>query len=475
VVAIRGRRPKLIEALAAVAGAALVISLGILVLDAADAVPILLVLAAVPAVVIALCIGVPWHEIETGIVEGISLALKALVILLIVGTAIAAWAASGTIAVMIDYGLAVLGPTWFLPAAVVICSLVSVAIGSSWATAATVGVALMGIGEALGISLAMSAGAVLSGSYFGDKMSPLSDTTNLAPGIAGAELFEHIHAMLYTTVPAYLLALTGFVILGFAVTGDSATYDATSVEALRTALQSGQNLSVWLLAPPVLVVGLALLRVPALPVLVIAAAAGVLLAILFQGIPLQAMLLACYDGYTSTTGDANVDKLLSRGGMASMSYTIALIVAATALGGILERVGFISVLLEALLTRVKRERGLIWSTVFAAMGTNFLIAEQYLAIVLPGRMFKDAYARFGMQPRMLSRTLEDAGTVTSPLCPWNSCGAYMTAALGVSTFAYLPFAFFNLAMPAISLFYAAFGIFILRTTGESTPDQPSAD
>jgi len=471
-VSISGRRPKLWQAIAAVAGAAVVISSGILFFDASDAVPVLLVLAMAPAIVIALAIGVPWREIEKGLVEGMTLGLKALVILLIVGTAIAAWAASGTIAVMIDYGLAVLGPTWFLPAAVLICSVVSLAIGSSWATAATVGVALMGIGGALGVPPAMSAGAILSGSYFGDKMSPLSDTTNLAPGIAGAELFDHIHAMLYTTIPAYVLSLLGFAGMGLVVSRDAAAFDTASVDVLRTALQTGQDLSPWLLAPPVLVVVLALSRVPALPVLVIASATGVVLAIVFQGASLTGMLLALYDGYVSQTGDPAVDKLLSRGGMASMSYTIALVLAATAFGGVLERVGFIGVLLEALLRRVKRTRGLLVSTVFAAVGTNFLIAEQYLAIVLPGRMFKETYREFGLQPRMLSRTLEDAGTVTSPLCPWNSCGAYMAAALGVSTFAYLPFALFNLLMPLISLVYAVFGIFILR---QEPPLDPGED
>lgn len=460
----RERKPTLWQALLAVAAAAAIISCGILFFDGADAVPVLLLLAIGPAAVIALAIGVPWREIERGLVEGMTLALKALAILIVVGAAIAAWAASGTIAVMIDYGLAVLGPRAFLPAAVVICAVVSLAIGSSWATAATVGVALMGIGGALGVSPAMSAGAVLSGSYFGDKMSPLSDTTNLAPGIAGAELFEHIHAMLYTTVPAIVLALIGFTVLGLATAADPASFDTASVETLRTALAGGQRLGFWLLAPPVLVVGLAIFRVPALPVLVIATVVGAALAMIFQGATVGGILVELYSGHVSATGDPAVDKLLSRGGIESMAYTIALVLCATAFGGVLERVGFIQVLLEALLRRVKRSRGLIAATVFAAVGTNFLIAEQYLSIVLPGRMFKDAYTRFGLQPRMLSRTLEDAGTVTSPLCPWNSCGAYMTAALGVATFSYLPFALFNLAMPLISLIYAAAGIFILRST-----------
>jgi len=464
---VHDRKPTLWQALLAVAAAAAIISCGILFFDGADAVPVLLLLAIAPAAVIALAIGVPWREIERGLVEGMTLALKALMILIVVGAAIAAWAASGTIAVMIDYGLAVLGPRAFLPAAVVICAVVPLAIGSSWATAATVGVALMGIGQALGVSPAMSAGAVLSGAYFGDKMSPLSDTTNLAPGIAGAELFDHIHAMLYTTVPAIVLALIGFTVLGLATAGDPGSFDTASVEALRSALASGQQLGFWLLLPPVLVVGLAVLRVPALPVLVIATLAGVVLAMVSQGASLAGILVELYSGHVSTTGDAAVDKLLSRGGIESMGYTIALVLCATAFGGVLERVGYIQVLLEALLTRVTRTRGLIASTVFAAVGTNFLIAEQYLSIVLPGRMFKDAYSRFGLQPRMLSRTLEDAGTVTSPLCPWNSCGAYMTAALGVATFSYLPFALFNLAMPLISLVYAVFGIFILRSTSKT--------
>lgn len=458
--------PSLAQSFVATLLAALTISVGILAFGGVDAVPVLIVLAMVPAAVVAMLGGQRWADLEEGLVDGMQLALKALAILMVVGAAIAAWASSGTIAAMIDYGLRFISPSWFLPAAVIVSSVVSLSIGSSWATVATVGVALLGVGGALGIEPGLSAGAVISGSYFGDKMSPLSDTTNLAPGIAGAELFDHIQAMLYTTLPAYGIALLIFTAIGLSGSTDAAAFDTSGVVTLQAALHAGQNLSIWLLLPPVLVIGLALLRVPALPVLFIATAVGAIEAALFQGQSAGDLLVQLYEGYASATGDAQVDKLLSRGGMASMSYTISLVLSATALGGLLETAGFIEVLLRALLARVQSTAGLIISTLVAAVGVNMLLAEQYLAIVVPGRMFRDAYAERGLQPRMLSRTIEDSATVTSPLVPWNSCGAYMSAALGVSTFTYAPYAFFNLVMPVVSGVFALLGLFILRRGDE---------
>ena len=428
-------------------------------------VPVLIVIAWIPPAIQCVRLGHTWRDVEDAIAHGMSLSLKAVAILMVVGATIASWAACGTIATMIDYGLAVLAPSWFLPAALLMCAVGALAIGSSWATAATVGVALIGIGGALGISLPLCAGAVVSGCYFGDKMSPLSDTTNLAPGVAGTDLFTHIHAMLYTTVPAIVIALLLFTIIG--LNQDlAAGYDASSVDALRAALAAGQGLSPWMLLPPALVVLLALLRIPALPVLVLASGVGVVLALVAQDAALGTLLASLYSGHVSESGFKGVDSLLSRGGIASMADTIALVLAATALGGIFEKGELIKVLLEALLTRVRTIGGLITSTVGSCIGVNTLLADQYLSIVLPGRMFRDAFLRKGLAPRMLSRTLEDAGTVTSALIPWNTCGAFMAATLGVSTYAYFPYAFFNLAMPVIAIFYAWTGIFILRDSHE---------
>lgn len=454
-------RPPLWLALLVVASSAALISAGLLVYGGDVPVPVLLGTACVIPSVAGRAIGHRWSHLEDGLVEGMRLALQALTILLVVGATIAAWAASGTLATMVDLGLAILLPSVFLPACLVVCGAVSIAIGSSWATAATVGVALMGIGEPLGLSPAVTAGAVLSGSYFGDKMSPLSDTTNLAPGIAGAELFAHIRSMLVTTVPAFAIASVGFVLLGLG--GASEGFDPVHITSLREALYQTQSVHPVLLLPPIVVIGLALLRVAAIPALVVGTVTGAVLAIGWQGMGLQPLLTGLYTGFESGSSHPGVQALLDRGGMASMLDTIALILTATAFGGLLERAGFVSVLLEALTKRVTSVRGLLVTTTLSCIGVNVLIAEQYLAIVLPGRMFQPAYAAKGLHPTMLSRSLEDAGTVTSPLVPWNSCGAYMAATLGVSTFAYAPFALFNLAMPIVSIALALTGWFVVCT------------
>jgi NhaC family Na+:H+ antiporter len=454
------RDPTLGEALAAVLISASLVSAGLIGYGGEVPVQILLLLACIPPALVSLWSGRSWYDLEGGLVHGMSLALQPLAILMVVGATIATWAACGTIAQMIDLGLMLLTPGLFLPASVVICCVVSLAIGSSWATAGTVGVALMGIGEALGIPAPMSAGAVISGSYFGDKMSPLSDTTNLAPGIVGVGLFEHIRAMVATTTPALVISLIGFAALGAVQVSRGEAFDPAAVQALRTSLAAGQVLSPLLLLPPVLVVGLALRQVPALPSLVVAALIGLVMAMFWQDMALGTLLTEMYRGHVSATGDEAVDRLLSRGGVASLHDTIALVLAATAFGGVLERAGYIKVLLEALLRRVTTAGGLIAATVGSAVGINFLMAEQYLSIVLPGRMFRDAFVSYRLKPTMLSRSLEDAGTVTSPLCPWNSCGAYMAVTLGVPTFSYAPYAFFNLAMPMVAVLYAATGWFV---------------
>ena len=460
------RKPSLWEALTPIAIAAVIISSGVLLLDGAVPIPILLTLACVAPAIMALRLGYRWKDVEGGMLDGMRLALGAAVILLVVGTTIGAWVQCGTVGAMVSYGLLVLQPSFFLPAACVLCSIVSLAIGSSWTTAATVGVALMGIGAAIGVPAPMCAGAVLSGSYFGDKMSPLSDTTNLAPGIAGAGLFEHIQAMFYTTLPAWCIAIVLYGLLGLTLGADTTGYSAEGITSLRTALGQAQQISPWLFLPPVLVIALALVRIPAVPALLAATFAGGVLAAIFQGEGLGSILACTYGGYAIETGNAAVDELLTRGGMAGMLDTVALVLAATAFGGIMERAGFIQVLLEALLRRVKSVGGLITATIASCIGVNGLLCEQYLAIVLPGRMYMATYPRFGLQPRMLSRTIEDGGTVTSCLFPWNSGGAFMAATLGVATISYVPFAFLNLLVPAIAILYAWTGTFILRLPAE---------
>ncbi len=465
------RRPALWEAITPLIVAAAIVGTGIICYRDTVSVPILLALSCIAPALVAFRTGLRWKAIEEGMVRGMQLALQACVILLVVGTTIGAWAQCGTIASMVYFGLEVLSPSWFLPATCVICVIISTSIGSSWTTAATVGVALMGIGSALGVPPPMTAGAVLSGAYFGDKMSPLSDTTNLAPSIAGSELFDHIRAMTYTTLPALVLALVGFTVLGLAETRDASNYDPGLIVRLQQGLLDGQHLSLWLLLPPLAVIVLAALKVPAVPALMTATFLGGIAGYVAQDVTLGAWLHVLYDGFSSHSGSQVVDDLLSRGGMASMLDTIALILCATAFGGIMERAGFIDVLLQALLKRVRSVGGLVTATVVSCVGSNFLLCDQYLAIVLPGRMYREAYPEFGLQRRMLSRTLEDGGTVTSCLCPWNSGGAFMSATLGVATLSYAPYAFLNLLTPAIAILYALTGTFILR---ESAPSGEAA-
>jgi NhaC family Na+:H+ antiporter len=455
------RKPSLTEAITPIIIAAVIIAAGVLLLGGVP-VPILLALACIAPALMALRLGYRWKDVEGGMLDGMRLALGAAVILLVVGTTIGAWVQCGTVGAMVSYGLLVLQPSFFLPAACLLCAIVSLSIGSSWTTAATVGVALMGIGAAIGVPAPMCAGAVLSGSYFGDKMSPLSDTTNLAPGIAGAGLFEHIQAMFYTTLPALGIALVLYGLLGLSLGADTTGYSPEGITSLRAALGQAQQLSPWLFLPPALVIVLALARVPAVPALLAATAAGGVMAAVFQGEGLGSILVCAYDGYATESGNPAVDELLNRGGMASMLDTVALVLAATAFGGIMERAGFVHVLLEALLQRVRSVGGLITSTIVSCIAVNGLLCEQYLAIVLPGRMFMESYPRFGLQPRMLSRTIEDGGTVTSCLFPWNSGGAFMAATLGVATVSYVPFAFLNLLVPLIAIAYAWTGTFILR-------------
>ena len=405
--------------------------------------------ATVIAALMAWRLGWRWKAIEEAFVDGIRLSLGAVLILLVVGVLIGTWIASGVVPLMIVYGLQLLSPGAFLLATCAICAVVSLVTGSSWTTAGTVGVALIGIGVGLKVPLPMVAGAIISGAYFGDKMSPLSDTTNLAPGIAGAELFEHVRHMAYTTGPSLVLALGLYWLLGLRY-GDG-TVDPASVAAIIDGLRAHFQLTPWLLVPPLLVLVLVLLRVPALPSLLLGSLAGGIGASVFQGASLAGILTIAYDGYASETGLAAVDDLLTRGGFASMYGTVGLIFLAMCFGGVMERAGMLSRIADTVLRRAQTRGGLVAATLGTCIGMNVVASDQYLSIVVPGRMYRTAFARARLHPKNLSRCLEDAATLSSPLVPWNTCGAYMYATLGVFPLAYLPFAFLNLLNPLLSL------------------------
>lgn len=420
--------------------------------------------AAIVAALIAVRGGQKWSDIEAGIIDTIRMSMQAILILAVVGTIIGTWILSGVIPTMIYYGLQILSPGIFLVATLLIASIVSLATGSSWTTAGTVGIALIGVGEALGIPLPIVAGAIVSGAYFGDKMSPLSDTTNLAPAMAGSNLFEHIKHMSYTTGPSYLIALILYAIIGMKYAGKE--LDVTAINDLLSTLSQNFNISLWLLIPPILVIIMVVFKVPALPGLIGGTILGGIFAAIFQGAGMSAIIEAAHYGYVSETGITAVDDLLSRGGLDSMMWTISLILIAMAFGGTMEKTGMLQAIVDKILHFARSTGSVVLATIFTSIFTNLVAGDQYLSIVLPGRMYKPVFEQKRLHPKNLSRALEDGGTLTSPLVPWNSCGAFMFGALAVSPLAYAPYAFLNLLNPIISIFYGYTGI-----TMEKLPEE----
>tara|TARA_Y100001934_G_scaffold266272_1_gene345531 strand:- start:6584 stop:8029 length:1446 start_codon:yes stop_codon:yes gene_type:complete len=428
-----------------------------------------LVLAAAVAAFVGWRLGNSWKDMEKGAIDSIMIGMKAVLILMVVGMLIGTWIAAGIVPLLIDWGLKILNPSYFLVACCLICVVVSLATGSSWTTAGTVGVALIGVGTALQVPLPMCAGAIVSGAYFGDKMSPLSDTTNLAPAVAGSELFEHIRHLVYTTVPALIIALVIYSILG---AKSEATASADSIAAFSSVLAENFNLNPLLVLAPVLVFAMVMMRIPALPALLAGAVVGGLFAAVVQNVPVSDVFLVSLDGFTSETGNESVDSLLSRGGMFGMMSTVSLILCALAFGGIMERTKMLETIAKSIMRLANTTGSLIASTVGTCIGVNCLAPEQYLSIVLPGRMYTGAYAKAGLHPKNLSRTLEDAGTMTSPLIPWNACGGYMFGALAVSPFAFAPYAFVNVLSPLIAIILGYTGCSIVKTASDSPPDPP---
>lgn len=414
-----------------------------------------LILATVVAGLVAVSEGLSWKDIEEGMAKGITLALRACLILLVIGLLVGTWIQAGIVPSMIYYGLELLSPSVFLVASCLICCVVSLATGSSWSTAATVGIALMGVGAGLGIPKPMIAGAIISGAYFGDKLSPLSDTTNLAPAMAGSNLFDHIRHMLYTTGPSLAVALLLYGLLGM---GHGGNLDTSQIDAILNALDTGYAISPLLLLPPLLIIAMVVMKVPALPALMGGFGLGGLLSIVVQKQSFGQVLAVSYEGVKSATNHELVDQLLSRGGLSSMFSTVALIICALSFGGVMERSGMLATIATGILRLARGVGGLVTATLVTCIGMNVLASDQYLAIVVPGRMYREAYEKKGLAPINLSRALEDSGTLTSVLIPWNTCGAFMIATLGLDPWTYVPFCFLNLLNPLVSAFYGFTGI-----------------
>ncbi len=429
----------------------------------------IMLLGGAVAAVIGFMNKVPYKKMLEDISSNIKSTAGAILILLFVGSLAGTWLISGVIPSMIYYGLEILNPTIFLPATVLICSLISIATGSSWTTSATVGIALVGIGGTLGIPLGMVAGAVISGAYFGDKMSPLSDTTNLAPAMAGTDLFTHIRYMAYTTIPTYTITLIVFIILGLNL-DIKGTTDTT---AILGSIKETFYISPWLFLVPATVIFLIIKKTEPLIALFIGTLMGAGFALIFQQkvimqlagvstVSIESAYKTIMNAMTVKTSiitsNTTLNDLFTSGGMSGMLPTIWLILCAMVFGGIMDAIGALAKISDSLLKMSKSIFGLFASTVASCLALNITASDQYLAIVIPGKMFEKAYRQRGLAPENLSRTLEDTGTVTSVLVPWNTCGAYQSGVLGVDTLAYIPYAIFNYLSPFMTLFYAAFNI-----------------
>ncbi len=422
-----------------------------------------LIIAAALAAGISLSLGVTWVDIQEKMLENIRAATPAILILLMVGALVGTWLIGGIVPTMIYYGLQIFNPAIFIVSCCVLTAIASIVIGSSWSTSATLGVAMMSIGYTLGFNPGLVAGAIISGAYFGDKMSPLSDTTNLASGVTGVDLFTHIRYLSLTSVPSILVTLTLYLFIGFYL-GTPSIEDTTTAQT-QAILAERFNLSPLLLFVPFVVIFLIVKRVAALPALFVGTVLGVIAALVLQyplltelsaeyGGPYQVIMQAVYGDIALPTENVVLDELLQSGGMAGMLNTIWLIIAAMTFGGVMEASGFLQKITRVLISRVHSTGGLVTATGGTCLLTNVSASDQYLAVVVPGRMFISAYKDRGLARQNLSRTLEDCGTVTSVLVPWNTCGAFHAGVLGVATLSYAPWAFFCLISPLMTMFFA---------------------
>jgi len=414
---------------------------------------------------VGLYLGHEWPSVEDGLFRVINVSLPSVSVLIVVGMLIGVWIASGTVPTLIYYGLTILSPQIFLAAAMILCSIVSVSLGTSWGTVGTVGLALMGIGAGFEIPAYWTAGAVVSGAFFGDKISPLSDTTNLSPAVTGTNLFDHIKNMMPTTIPAMLVALAIYTWAGFSlVEGGEVSFER--INNITAALQESFWISPLLLVPALLVVGLAIAKKPPIPTLFIGVVVGGLMAMIFQGSGLHEIFTYANSGYAIDTGVSEIDSLLNRGGIQSMMWTISLILIALGFGGVLERTGCLEAIINTILTKVHSFAGVQTAAIGTSIATNLVAGDPYLSIALPGRMYAPVYRGMGYSTLNLSRAIEEGGTLMSPMIPWNAGGAFVISALALGVaegnlenLLYIPLSFACWLAPVIGVIYAWTGLF----------------
>ena len=422
---------------------------------------ILLSLGLILSCIVGIRSGFTLDELFEGMGQSLKNAMVALLIFVLIGTIIGSWIHAGTVPALIYYGLKFLSPKFFLPAGFIVCSITAFATGTSWGTAGTVGLAMMGMGMGLGIPAPAIAGMVVAGAAFGDKMSPMSDTTILAASSAQTDMYEHIKAMSYTTIPAYIISLIIYTVLGFKYT-QTATMSSDQVVQLQSTLVDTFNLNPIVLLPIIVVLVLSFMKVPSVPALLLGTVLGTIIAIVFQGASLAEAFSALNYGYTQASGIEIVDKLLIRGGIQNMMWTFSLAFIALCLGGVLETVGFLKVLIEKILLRVKSDAGLVLVTMISTILGCAATSEVYLSIILNGSLYTEAFEKRGLKKSLLSRILEEGSTLVGPMIPWTTCGAFMAGALGVSSLELAPFALLNWINPLISVVLAYCGVFVFK-------------
>lgn len=427
-----------------------------------------LIFAAIIAATIAVCVlKCKWEVIEKGIFESINNAMQAILIACLIGLIIGSWIAGGIVPTLIYYGLKILSPKFFLVTCLLVCSIVAVATGSSWTTAGTLGVAMVGIGTGMGIPPAVTAGAVVSAAYFGDKMSPFSDTTNLAPAVSGTTLFAHIRHMVYTAGTSYVIAIVGYLILNFKYSAKAGA--GSDIAGVMVSLKEQFVITPLLILPLLLLILMICFKIPAIPGLVISMLIGIVCAFFVQGQDIGTIGTVLSYGYECNTGNASLDELLSKGGLQNMMWTVSLILCSLTFGGIMHASGMLGCISKNILRVAKSTGGLVTATGLTAILVNLICGEQYLSILLTGRMYKDEYKKRDLAPQNLSRTLEDFGTITSPLIPWTTCAVAMSTYMNVPTIEYLPYAFLNLVNPIVAIVFAYLG-FTIKKRSEVSPD-----
>lgn len=427
--------------------------------------PSVIILGADPQIPLIICIGITafigifvlgysWNEIESAMIESNAAAMQANFIIMLVGCLMGVWMSGGIVPGLIYYGLKLFTPGIFLAALPILCAIISISTGSAWTTAGTIGVSAMGVAAGLGIPFPIAAGAIITGAQFGDKLSPLSDSTNLAAGITGTNLFTHVRHMLWSTIPSFVLAVACFAVIGAGYS--SSNVDDSQIQMICDVLQANFHITPWILLAPLSIIVIMILRIPAIPGMAVGTAVGVIFALL-QGNSLGDIMQQMLYGFELASGSDSVDKLLNRGGMQSMMYTISLVICALAFGGAIKCIGCLDVFIETILLSCRTRASIMIANIFFCIGMNFLAADQYMSIVIPGQMFKETYKKLNLAPENLSRLLEDAGTLTSGIVPWSTCGALYYSVLGVSAFVYFPFCFMAYLNPLISALYAVTG------------------